>query len=319
MASFWKNKRVTVTGGAGFLGSWIVEELISRGAKREDILVPRRKDYDLRDRDACKKVTEGRDIVIHCAVNGGGIGYNRTYPGSIFYDNLIMDTELMEASRINGVKKFVGINTICAYPKITSVPFTEENLWQGYPEETNAPYGLSKKMMIPQAEGYKKEYGFLALNPLLENMYGPRDDFDDASSHVIPALIKKFDTAMKDKDDEAIVWGTGKATRGFLFVKDAARAVVSLAEIYDDPTPINIGSGSEISIKELVDTIAGLMEYKGRIVWDTEKPDGQPRRSVDTSKAISIIGEFATTQFEKGLKETIDWWYQDSKNSAQTR
>jgi GDP-L-fucose synthase len=318
MPSFWKSKKVTVTGGAGFLGAWIVEELISRGIKKADILIPKRKDFDLRDRESCKQVTLGRDIVIHCAVNGGGIGYNRAHPGGIFYDNIIMDTELMEASRVNGIKKFIGINTVCAYPKITPVPFKEENLWEGYPEETNGPYGLSKKMMIPQADGYKKEYGFLAINPLLENMYGPRDDFDDATSHVIPALIRKFDRAIKDGKDKVVVWGTGKATRGFLFVKDAARAVVSLAEIYDDPAPINIGSGSEISIKKIVDTIASLMEYKGRVIWDTEKPDGQPRRSVDTSKAVSIMGEFSTTPIEGGLRETIDW-YQDSQNNAQTR
>lgn len=308
MSSFWTNKKITVTGGAGFLGSWIVEELISQGVSRKNIFIPRRKDFDLRDRDACKKVTEGKDIVIHCAVNGGGIGYNRAHPGSIFYDNLIMDTELMEAARMNGVRKFVGINTVCAYPKITSVPFKEKDLWAGYPEETNGPYGLSKKMMIPQADGYKKEYNFLALNPLLENMYGPRDDFDDSSSHVIPALIKKFDKALKNNEDEVVVWGTGKATRGFLYVKDAAKAVVSLAEVCTDNSPINIGSGSETSIRELVDTIARLMEYKGKIVWDTDKPDGQPRRSVDTSKAISIIGEFATTPFERGLKESIEWY-----------
>ncbi len=313
MSSFWENKKITVTGGAGFLGSWIVEELISRGAKKENILIPRRKYYDLRDRDACRKATEGRDVVIHCAVNGGGIGYNRVHPGSIFYDNIIMDTELMDASRINGVKKFIGINTICAYPKVTPIPFLEKNLWQGYPEETNGPYGLSKKMMIPQADGYKKEYGFLALNPLLENMYGPRDDFDDATSHVIPALIKKFDKAIKENKLEVEVWGTGKATRGFMFVKDAARAVVLLAEKCDDHTPINIGSGSEISIKELVDTIAKLMDYKGKILWDTTKPDGQPRRSVDTTKAVSIIGPFATTSFKEGLKESIDWY---KKNHA---
>ncbi|MCR4279611.1 MAG: NAD-dependent epimerase/dehydratase family protein, partial [Candidatus Zambryskibacteria bacterium] len=234
------------------------------------------------------------------------------------YDNIIMDTELMEASRINGVKKFIGINTICAYPKVTPIPFVEKNLWQGYPEETNGPYGLSKKMMIPQSDGYKKEYDFLALNPLLENMYGPRDDFDDASSHVIPALIRKFDRAIKDGKDEVVVWGTGKATRGFLFVKDAARAVVSLAEIYEDPAPVNIGSGAEISIKALVDIIASIMKYKGRIVWDTSKPDGQPRRSVNADKAKAIIGEFATTPFEQGLRESIDW-YHDSLKSAKSR
>lgn len=308
MSSFWTNKKITVTGGAGFLGSWIVEELISQGVSKKNIFIPRRKDFDLRDRDTCKKVTEGRDIVIHCAVNGGGIGYNRAHPGSIFYDNLIMDTELMEAARVNGVKKFIGINTVCAYPKITPVPFKEENLWTGYPEETNGPYGLSKKMMIPQADGYKKEYNFLALNPLLENMYGPRDDFNDSSSHVIPALIKKFDKALKNNEGEVVVWGTGKATRGFLYVKDAVKAVISLAEMCTDNSPINIGSGSEISIRELVGTIARFMEYKGKIVWDREKPDGQPRRSVDTSKAISIIGEFATTPFEQGLKESIEWY-----------
>lgn len=315
MSSFWENKKITVTGGAGFLGSWVVEELISRGAKKENILIPRRKYYDLRDRDACRKVTEGRDVVIHCAVNGGGIGYNRAHPGSIFYDNIIMDTELMEASRINGVKKFIGINTICAYPKVTPIPFVEENLWQGYPEETNGPYGLSKKMMLPQAEGYLKEYGFIALNPFLENMYGPRDDFNDESSHVIPALIKKFATVKKGGKDEVVVWGTGKATRGFLFVKDAARAVVSLAEIYEDPAPVNIGSGSEISIKALVDIIASIMEHSGRIVWDISKPDGQPRRSVNSDKAKAIIGEFATTTFEQGLRESIDWYYDSLKNA----
>lgn len=312
MANFWKDKKITVTGGTGFLGSWIVDELLSRGALKENILIPRRADYDLRNHETCRQVTQGKDVVIHCAVNGGGIGYNRAHPGSIFYDNLIMNTELMEASRVNGVEKFIGINTICAYPKVTPIPFKEEHLWEGYPEETNGPYGLSKKMMIPQADGYQKEYGFLAINPLLENMYGPRDDFDDASSHVIPALIKKFDAAKREKKDEVVVWGTGKATRGFLFVKDAAMAIVDLAEKCEDISPINIGSGSEISIKELVDTIASIMEYRGRITWDTTKPDGQPRRSVDSSRAKAIIGEFSTTSFEAGLRETVDWYRKNS-------
>lgn len=313
--TYWKDKKITVTGGAGFLGSWIVEELLARGAKAENILVPRRKEYDLRNRKDCRKVTEGKDLVIHCAVNGGGIGYNRAHPGSIFYDNLIMDTELMEASRVNGVKKFIGINTICAYPKLAPIPFVEENLWDGYPEETNGPYGLSKKMMLPQAEGYLKEYGFIAINPFLENMYGPRDDFDEATSHVIPALIKKFDKAKKDNLDEVVVWGTGKATRGFLFVKDAAKAVVLLAEKCEIPSPLNIGSGGELSIKELVDTIASIMDYRGRIVWDTSKPDGQPRRSVNSDKAKTIIGEFATTPFQQGLKESIEWYYDSLKGA----
>jgi GDP-L-fucose synthase len=314
MNAFWQNKKITITGGAGFLGSWIVEELVKSGVKKEDILIPRRNDFDLRDRKACEKVVENRDIIIHCAVNGGGIGYNRSYPGSIFYDNLIMNTELMEASRKAGVKKFIGIGTICSYPKITSVPFKEENLWDGYPEETNGPYGLSKKMMMVQADGYKKEYNFLAVNPLLENMYGPGDDFAEETSHVIPALIKKIDTAKKTNQKEITVWGSGNATRGFLFVKDAAKAIVLLAEKSETPEPMNLGSGSEISIRDLVNTITQIMEYDGKVIWDTTKPDGQPRRSVDTSKAEALIGPFATTTFENGLKEAIHWYHTELIN-----
>lgn len=310
--NFWSGKKVLVTGGAGFLGSRVVGLLRAAGLAEEAIRIPRSATADLRDRKVCAEAVQGIDIVIHAAVTGGGIGFNRANSGRIFYDNIVMTTELMEAARQAGVKKFLGVGTICSYPKNAPVPFRERDLWEGYPEETNGAYGLAKKMMLVQAEAYCREYGFNAVVPLLENLYGPGDDFDPESSHVIPALIRKFDEAKRVGAPSVTVWGSGGATRGFLYVDDAARAILLLAERYDSAEPMNIGSGGEIAIRDLATLIARLMDYRGEIIWDTEKPDGQPKRSVDTSLAAAALDWRATTPFEAGLEKTIAW-YRDRK------
>lgn len=303
-----EGKRIVVTGGAGFLGSFVVERLRKTGAG--EIFVPRSADYDLVDRDACKRLYRDAkpDIVIHLAARVGGIGANRENPGSFFYENLMMGTQLIEEGRLFGLKKFVAIGTICAYPKFTPVPFREEELWNGYPEETNAPYGLAKKMLLVQSQAYRQQYGFNSIYLLPVNLYGPKDNFDPASSHVIPALIKKcFDAA--DANAPAItVWGTGKATREFLYVEDAAEGIVLAAEKYDKPEPVNLGAGFEISIKDLVAVIVKLTGFKGEVIWDASKPDGQPRRCLDTQRAFNEFGFRAATSFEQGLKKTIDWY-----------
>jgi GDP-L-fucose synthase len=303
-----KNKKIVVTGGAGFLGSFLVEELRARGAG--DIFIPRKKDYDLTDMEAVKRLYSdaGARVVIHLAAVVGGIGANRENPGSFFYDNLMMGSQLMEQGRLNGVEKFTAIGTICAYPKFAKVPFREAELWNGYPEETNAPYGLAKKMLLVQAQAYRAQYGFNAIYLLPVNLYGPGDNFDPGSSHVIPALIKKFVEAKKSGAAGVTVWGTGKATREFLYVKDCARAIALATEKYDKPEPVNIGAGFEISIKELAGLIARLTGYAGEINWDASKPDGQPRRMLDTSRAQKEFGFKAETGFEAGLKETIAWY-----------
>jgi len=256
----------------------------------------------------CKKVTKGKDIVIHLAADVGGIGYNRENPGSLFYNNLMMGAQLMETARLSGVDKFVAVGTICAYPKFTPVPFQEENLWDGYPEETNAPYGLAKKMLLVQSQAYRKQYDFNSIFLLPVNLYGPRDNFDPESSHVIPALIKKVYDAKKNNLDTVEVWGTGKASREFLYVEDAAEAIVLATEIYDGDEPSNIGAGFEITIKELIELIVKLMDYKGEIVWDDTKPDGQPRRCLDVSRAKEYFDFEAKVKFEEGLKKTIEWY-----------
>ena len=306
--SFWFKKRVLVTGGAGFLGQFVVKEL--RKKECENIFVSRSKDYDLVDMKAVKKVCKDArpDIVIHLAARVGGIGANQDNPGKFFYDNLMMGVQLMEVGRQAGIEKFVAVGTICSYPKFTPVPFKEKNLWDGYPEETNAPYGLAKKMLLVQSQAYRQQHGFNSIFLLPVNLYGPGDNFDLDSSHVIPALIKKCCDAIKRSDKEIIVWGTGKVTREFLYVEDAAKAIVLATEKYNKPDPINIGAGFEVSIKDLVLLITKLTGFKGKIVWDKSKPDGQPRRCLDISKAYKEFGFRAKVEFEKGLKKTICWY-----------
>jgi len=302
---------ILVTGGAGFLGSNVVKHLLASGAKQGNIIVPRSRDIDLRVWENCLSITKGVDLIIHLAASVGGIGYNMNNPGSLFYDNAIMGIQLMEAARQNNVGKFVAVGTICAYPKFTPIPFREEELWNGYPEETNAPYGLAKKMMLVQAQAYRQQYGFNAIYLLPVNLYGPGDNFNPDSSHVIPALIKKFIDAKESGSGRVEVWGTGAASREFLYVDDAARGIVRAAESYDKPDPVNLGSCMEITIKELVDLIAELTGFEGEIMWDTSKPDGQPRRMLDVSAAEREFGFKAKVGFEEGLKKTIEWYIRD--------
>ncbi|MGB2706277.1 MAG: GDP-L-fucose synthase [Candidatus Omnitrophota bacterium] len=306
--AFWQEKRVLVTGGAGFLGSYIVEKLVARNCK--NIFVPKSKDYDLVSLAAVKKVYRDSkpDIVIHLAAKVGGIGANRKNPGKFFYENLIMGAQLMEGARLSGVEKFVALGTVCSYPKFTPVPFREENLWDGYPEETNAPYGLAKKMLLVQAQAYRQQYGLNGIFLLSVNLYGPGDNFDPESSHVIPALIKKCCDAIREGKDEIAVWGTGKPTREFLYVEDCAEAMLLAAERYNKPDPVNIGAGFEISIKDLVSLIAELTGFEGKIAWDTTKPDGQPKRTLDTSKAKKEFEFTAKIPLKEGLERTIEWY-----------
>ena len=312
MNNEFSKKMILVTGGAGFLGSNVVKHLLASGAKQENIIVPRSRDIDLRVWENCMKVTDGVDLVIHLAASVGGIGYNMQNPGSLFYDNAIMGIQLMEAAHRNSVGKFVAVGTICAYPKFTPVPFTETDLWNGYPEETNAPYGLAKKMMLVQAQSYRQQYGFDAIYLLPVNLYGPGDNFNPDSSHVIPALIKKFIDAKESGSKKVEVWGTGAASREFLYVDDAARAIVLAALKYDKADPVNIGSCMEITIRDLVTLIGNLTGFEGDIVWDASKPDGQPRRCLDVSVAEREFGFKAQVAFEEGLKKTIEW-YKESK------
>ncbi len=305
---FWDEKKVLVTGGAGFLGSSLVRTLERHGLAKESIRVPRSRDLDLRRWEDCVAAVEGVDLVIHLAAKVGGIGYNMANPGSLFYDNAIMGIQLMEAARQAGVEKFVAVGTICAYPKFTPVPFREEDLWNGYPEETNAPYGLAKKMLLVQAQAYRQQYGFNAIYLLPVNLYGPGDNFDPASSHVIPALIKKFVEAVQSGAESVEVWGTGAASREFLYVDDAAKGIALAAERYDKPEPVNLGAGFEITIRDLATLIADLTGFTGEIVWDTTRPDGQPRRCLDVSRAEREFGFRAKTGFEDGLRETIGWY-----------
>lgn len=301
-------KNILVTGGDGFLGRYVIGELKQKS--KANIFVPPHKDYDLtRMPDVIRVYQDSRaDIVIHLAAKVGGIGINREKPGEFFYDNLMMGAQLMEQARQTGVEKFVSLGTVCAYPKFTPVPFREDDLWNGYPEETNAPYGLAKKMLLVQGQAYRQQYDFSAIYLLPVNLYGPGDNFDPRSSHVIPALIKKCVDAINRGDDHLIAWGTGNASREFLYVADAARAIVLATETYDKPEPVNIGSGMEIKIKELLHLIAELTGFQGEIIWDASKPDGQPRRSLDTSRAWQEFGFRAQTDFQEGLRETIDWY-----------
>jgi len=302
------NKKITVTGGAGFLGSYVVRKLTELGC--QNIFVSRSKDYNLVDNEAVKKLYRDSkpDIAIHLAGRVGGIGANKQNPGRFFYDNLMMGVQMMEQGRRAGIEKFVAVGTICAYPKFTPVPFREEDLWNGYPEETNAPYGLAKKMLLVQAQAYRQQYGFNAIYLLPVNLYGPGDNFDPEYSHVIPALIKKCADAIKNGNEEIVVWGTGKPTREFIYVEDAAEAIVLATERYNKGEPVNIGSGVEISIKDLVNLIARLTGFGGQVVWDTSKPDGQLRRRLDISKAEAEFGFRAKTKFKEGLKKTIEWY-----------
>jgi GDP-L-fucose synthase len=306
-----KDKKVIVTGGAGFLGKFVVKKLKDRNCK--DIFIPKIEEYDLRNLETIKKMYRDAeaDVVIHLAAVVGGIGANRENPGSFFYDNLIMGIQLMEQARLTSIEKFVALGTICAYPKYTKVPFKEEDLWSGYPEETNAPYGLAKKMSLVQSQAYRQQYGFNSIFLLPVNLYGPGDNFNPKSSHVIPALIKKFYDAKINNQSEVVVWGTGKATREFLYVEDCAEAIVLATEKYDKPDPVNIGAGFEISIKDLAEKIRQIIGFKGKIVWDTTKPDGQPRRCLDTSKAYDEFGFKAKVSFDEGLKKIIDWYIEN--------
>lgn len=308
--NFWKGKNVTVTGGAGFLGRAVVEELKKCGCADEQIFIPYNRDYDLREPEVIRRMLKDArpDIIIHLAAVVGGIGANRENPGKFFYDNLVMGVHLMEEARKMGVEKFVTAGTICAYPKFTPVPFKEEDLWNGYPEETNAPYGLAKKMLLVQSQAYRQQYDFPGIYLLPVNLYGPEDNFNPASSHVIPALIKKCLDAKMAGDDKISVWGTGSASREFLYVADAARGIVLASEKYDKPDPVNLGAGREVTIKELVEMIVRLTGFEGRIEWDTSKPDGQPRRCLDTQKAEMEFGFKAEISLEEGLKRTIDWY-----------
>lgn len=309
--TFWKEKRVVVTGGAGFLGSFVLEKLLQRGVKYENICIPRSHDSDLRRWENCVQVVKDADLVIHLAGHVGGIGLNQKKPARLFFDNAIMGIQLIEAAYQAGVSKFVVVGTICAYPKFSPIPFKEDNLWNGYPEETNAPYGLAKKMLLVQAQAYREQYGWNTIYVLPVNLYGPRDNFDPESSHVIPALIRKCIEAVKEGKDEIVVWGTGKPTREFLYVEDAAEGILLAAERYNKSDPVNVGAGFEISIKDLVDLIAKATGFRGRITWETSKPDGQPRRSLDTTRAKREFGFEAKVGFEQGLQRTVQWYLKE--------
>jgi len=312
--NFWAGKRVVLTGGAGFLGSFVVEKLKERGAT--DIFIPRVENYNLIDRDDIRRMYEevrrGIDpnniVVIHLAAHVGGIGANREHPAEFFYDNLMMGVELMHQAWQNGVGKFTAIGTVCAYPKFTPVPFKEEDLWIGYPEETNAPYGLAKKMMLVQSQSYRDQYGFNSIFLLPVNLYGPRDNFNPASSHVIPALIRKSIEAQESGEKEIVVWGDGSPTREFLYVEDAAEGIVAATERYNSSEPVNLGSGFEISIKDLTETIIRLTGFEGKLTWDSTKPNGQPRRGLDVSRAKERFGWQAGMSFETGMQRTIEWY-----------
>jgi GDP-L-fucose synthase len=300
--------RVVVTGGSGFLGRHVVEALRARGCAH--VAAPRKARYDLtREADVVRLFADERpDVVVHLAAVVGGIGANRESPGRFFYENVMMGALVLEHARRAGVEKFVGVGTICAYPKLAPVPFLERDLWNGYPEETNAPYGIAKKMLLVQSQAYRAQYGMNAIHLLPVNLYGPHDNFDPASSHVIPALIRKFLEAIDEQRQEVVCWGTGNATREFLYVEDCARAIVRATEDYDSADPVNIGAGFEISIRDLAELIAQLTGFTGRIVFDRTKPDGQPRRSLDVTRARRAFGFEATTDFRQGLHHTIEWY-----------
>lgn len=303
-----RNKKILVTGGAGFLGSYVVQELLREGAAKRNILIPRSKDYDLRNEDVCKRIVKGKDIIIHLAGNVGGIGKNLKLPATLLYDNLLMGIHLIHEAAKTKVNKIVIIGTICSYPKYAPIPFKEEDLWMGYPEETNAPYGLAKKLLLVATQSYKKQYGLNGIYLLLVNLYGPGDNFDLETSHVIPALIRKVDEAKRNNKKYVEVWGDGTPTREFIYVEDAAHAIVLATKSYEKSEPVNIGSGEEISIKDLAILVAKYMDFKGEIIWDTTRPNGQPRRNLDVSKAAREFNFRAKIPFTVGIKRTIQWY-----------
>src|SRR6266481_6269599 len=309
------DKKILVTGGNGFVGKYVVRQLLARGASSKAIMVPRAKEFDLRTQKACKEVTTGKDFVLHLAATVGGIGFNQTHAAEAFYDNAVMAVHLIDAAYRSGVEKFVGIGSVCSYPKFAPVPFREEDLWKGYPEETNAAYGLAKKMMLVQSQAYREQYKFNAVHLLLVNLYGPDDNFAPKSSHVVSALIKKVYDAKKENSPFIEAWGTGRATREFLYVEDAAEGIVRALEHYEKAEPVNLGSGAEISIKNLLALIARIMDYKGEIQWDITKPDGQPRRMLDVTRAEREFGFKAKTNFEEGLKKKINWYLSERKKA----
>ncbi len=307
--NFWQEQVVIVTGGAGFLGRHVVEELESKGVSQ--VVVPRSADYDLRDKSAVIQLFEDNPtatMVIHLAATVGGIGINREHPGLFFYDNIMMGTLLLEHARRAGITKFVGIGTICSYPKFTPIPFKEDDIWNGYPEETNAPYGLAKKMLLVQSQAYRQEFGYNAIHILPVNLYGPHDNFDEKSAHVIPDVIRKMMNAKEAGQEFVSLFGDGSPTREFLFVRDAARGIVLAAEDYNSSEPVNLGSAFEISIKDLVEIIADEVGFEGELRWDTSKPNGQPRRKLDVSRAEEEFGFISQTDFREGLRETIKWY-----------
>ncbi len=306
------HQRILVTGGAGFLGRQVIEQLCQAGADRAKIATPRSRDCDLRQMSACQQAVDQQDIVIHLAAHVGGIGLNREKPAELFYDNLMMGMQLIHAAHEAGIKKFVCVGTICAYPKFTPVPFKEDDLWDGYPEETNAPYGIAKKALLVQLQAYRQQYDFNGIYLLPVNLYGPEDNFDPGSSHVIPALIRKVHEAQLRGDRQIPVWGDGSPTREFLYSTDAARGIVMGTQTYNEPEPVNLGTGSEITIKALITTICELMGYEGELLWELDKPNGQPRRCLDTQRAKEEFGFVAEVEFKQGLKQTIDWYRQTS-------
>ena len=305
-----KDKRILVTGGAGFLGRQVIDQLVKAGADTQKITVPRSREYNLCSMDACQRVVQQQDIIVHLAAHVGGIGLNREKPAELFYDNLMMGTQLIHAAYQAGVEKFVCVGTICAYPKFTPVPFKEDDLWNGYPEETNAPYGVAKKALLVQLQAYRQQYNFNGIYLLPVNLYGPEDNFDPSSSHVIPALIRKVYEAQQRGDKQLPVWGDGTPSREFLYSTDAARGIVMATQKYNDPDPVNLGTGYEITIRDLVELICELMEFKGELVWETDQPNGQPRRCLDTERAKQAFGFTAQVEFKEGLKNTIDWYRQ---------
>jgi GDP-L-fucose synthase len=305
----WSEQHVIVTGGSGFLGSYVVEELQQYDVA--SIVVPRSNEYDLREKEANIQLFEDNPdttLVIHLAANVGGIGYNESYPGELFYDNIMMGTLILEQARQHRIPKFVGIGTVCAYPKSPPIPFEESSLWDGYPEETNAPYGLAKKMLLVQSQAYRQQYGYNAIHLLPTNLYGPRDDFSLENSHVMAALIRRFYEATRTGKDEVVLWGDGSPTREYLHARDAARAIILAAMKYNSSDPMNIAGGTEVSIKELADLIAEMVGYEGRVSWDTSRPNGQPRRKVDASKIEAELGFTPAVDFKDGVQETIDWY-----------
>ena len=312
-STYWKDKKIIVTGGSGFLGSFVVEKLKQRGAA--DVFVPRSSHYDLRSQDGIARMLQDfkADMVIHLAALAGGIGANRARPAEFFYNNLMMGVPLLHQAWEQHVEKFIAVGSVCSYPKFTPIPFKEENLWDGYPEETNAPYGLAKKMLLVQSQSYRQQYGYNSIYLMPVNLFGPRDNFDLETSHVIPALIRKAIEAGERSDAEMPVWGDGSPTREFLYVEDAAEGILTAAEKYNDSEPVNLGSGFEISIKDLVEMTAKMTGFTGKLVWQTDKPNGQPRRGLDVNRAKEYFGWSAQVPFEEGMRRTIEWFKENRK------